>query len=804
MALGSVAGILLLFLATIVTLTYTGFYGQLPDYAELKNIRNSTASEVYSEDGVLFRKYYVQNRINADFTEISPHLINALIATEDARFFEHGGIDFKAWLRVLVKTILMDNRSSGGGSTLSQQLAKNVFPREEHPPFTILVSKLKETFIARRLEKLYSKEELLKLYLNTVPFGDNIYGIKVAAQRFFDKSPQDLQLEEAAVLVGMLKGNSIYHPVRHPERSLRRRNTVLAQMHKYGYLETEVRDSIQQLELDVHAYRSNDQSLGLYFSEHLRLKVEEILKDYKKPDGSTYNLRTDGLKIYTTINTKLQRYAEAAVNEHMAILQGQYYKEWARGTPWGKSDAFKNALHNSNRYQNLKKKGLSDDQIIDIMEDTVKMTIFNWKDGGYIQTEKSPIDSIKYYLTILNTGFLAMEPQTGLVKAWVGGINYQYFQYDHVKARRQVGSTFKPVVFAQALINGMLPCEYTNNELKTYEEFEYWQPRNSDGKYGGVYSMEGALSNSVNVAAVEVLMRGGIDSVVTLAHNMGIDSPIPPVPSIALGTMEASLSDMVQVYGTFANRGRRPEMHYLDRIETSSGQVIVEFDRPDPSTFEEVLSQDHADIMIKMMQTVVDSGTAKRLRYRHGLYNPIAGKTGTTQNHSDGWFIGFTPKIVAGVWVGAEHPAIHFKSLSAGQGANTALPIWGKFMKKVYADPEFKNWKYAKFPELARESWALMQCPPYLEEMPIIADYWNEENIEDYMTLKRQLPDIPVEQLITLMERKPKRRFESLYDYSERLARLAGKQLRRDERRVRRKEFWNDLLFGEKKKNRRN
>ncbi len=797
---GAVA-LIVLFFGMMAMLTYAGMFGKLPAYANLKSIKNNIASEVYSDDGVLLRKYYVQNRVNADFEEISPNIINALVATEDARFFEHSGIDFVAWLRVFFKTILLDNKSAGGGSTLSQQLAKNLYPREPHPPFTILVSKLKETFIARRLERLYSKEELLKLYLNTVPFGDNIYGIKVAAQRFFNKSPQDLKLEEAAVLVGMLKGNTLYHLVRNPENALKRRNTVLNQMYKYGYAQKAVVDSLKQLAINLESYRHHDNTLGIYFTEQLRLEVERILEKFPKPDGRPYDLYKDGLKIYTTIDSRMQRYAEEAVAEHMSKLQYQYYKEWRTGTPWGKSSVLKKAIQSSDRYQALKSEGLTDEEIDEIFRQPITMEVFIWKNEGREEREMSPLDSIKYYLTILNTGFLAMEPGQGLIRAWVGGIDYRYFQYDHVKSKRQVGSIFKPVVYTQALLSGMLPCEYTPNQMVRYAtDNGEWQPRNADGTYEGVYSMEGALSNSVNVVSVEVLQRAGIPEVKQLAQAMGIESRIPEVPSIALGSVDASLLEMVKVYGTFANRGFRPEVHYLDRIETNDGKVIVEFPRPNSRKFKQAIPMEQADMMVKMMQTVVDSGTAKRLRYRYGLYNPIAGKTGTTQNHTDGWFIGFTPNLVAGAWVGADNANIHFKSLSAGQGANTALPIWGLFMKRVLKDPAFQKWRSAQFPELTEENQAYMACPPYLEEMPILADY-NIEDWEEFQLIKRFLPLVANQDLIDALQRKRRRNNESLLDYADRIERYLRRLERRDENRENRKNFWSELLFKNKKKN---
>ena len=794
------AVLVLLFLFGMAVITYYGAFGDLPDYAALKSIKNNIASEVYSEDGVLLRKYYVQNRVNADFEEISPNIVNALIATEDARFFEHGGIDFRAWGRVLVKTVLMDDESAGGGSTLSQQLAKNIYPRQAHPPFTILVAKLKETFIARRLEKIYTKEQLLKLYLNTVPFGDNIYGIKVASKRFFNKSPQDLKLEEAAVLVGMLKGNTLYHPVRNPENALKRRNTVLNQMVKYGYAQQNLVDSLKQIDIDINAYRHYDQTLGMYFTEHLRLKVEQILKDIEKPGGGKYDLYKDGIRIYTTLDSRMQAYAEKAVAMHMEKLQNQYYKEWRRGTPWGKSKALEKAVKKSKRYQDLVAAGYTQESIEKIFKDTVTMEVFSWKNGGAEERRMSPLDSVKYYLVMLNTGFLAMEPNHGLVRAWVGGIDYRYFQYDHVKSKRQVGSTFKPIVYTQALRSGMLPCEYTQNSLVRYVTNDgEWQPRNADGAYEGVYSMEGALSHSVNVVSVELLQRAGIADVKNLAQDMGIEGRIPEVPSIALGTIDASLYEMVKVYGTFANRGLRPDMHYLDRIETNDGKVIISFNRPNPRQFKQVIPMNQADMMVKMMQSVVDSGTAKRIRYRYGLYNQIAGKTGTTQNHTDGWFIGFTPKIVAGAWVGADDPNIHFKSLSAGQGANTALPIWALFMQQVYKDPAFRSWRKSQFPDLSEESRAIMACPPFLEEMPILASY-DGEDWEEFDRMKRYLPYVSNEYLLRALQNKRRRNHESFLDYADRLERYIQRIHRQEERnREGRKNFWKELLFNKNK-----
>ena len=787
-----------LLLISLCFLVYFGSFGKLPGYPELRDIQNNTASELYSEEGALLGKYYIENRINAAIGEISPNVINALVATEDARFFEHSGIDMRAWARVLVKTVLLSDEASGGGSTLSQQLAKNLFPRKQFMAFTVLIAKLKELFIAKRLEKIYTKEELLNIYLNTVPFSENIFGIKVAAQRFFKVSPKDLNVEQAATLVGMLKATTRYNPVKHKERATKRRNTVISRMARYGYITPEESDSLQALALEHSYYKEgHSQGVATYFREHLRQELEEILEDYQKPDGSPYNLYTDGLKIYTTLNSRMQQHAEDAVREHMEKLQQQFYKDWRKGTPWGSSKVLRRAKEKSKRYKTLKARGLSEAEIDTIFEQPIPMEVFSW-DASKQERELSPIDSIKYYLTLLNTGFLAVDPSSGAIKAWVGGIDYKYFQYDHVKSKRQVGSTFKPLVLAGALQNGMLPCEYTYNRSVIYTEYDNWKPKNADGKYGGVYSMEGALSKSVNAATVEIMLRAGIDTVKTLAQQMGITSSIPEVPSIALGAVDASLYEMTQVYSTFANRGRKPVLHMLDRIETSDGQLIVEFEKPERASFKRSLEKEKADIMIQMMQSVVDSGTARKLRYEFGLRNAIAGKTGTTQNHSDGWFIGFTPKLVAGVWVGADQPAVHFKSLRYGQGGNTALPIWGRFMKDVQTDKNLKDWHGGKFAPLNDTTQALMECPHYLDDMPLLVEDFFQDGIANSYIINRILSVVHLEpgQYLKL---KPQRWNETEEEYIDRMRRYNERLQAKDERRQKRKERWSKILFGKKR-----
>lgn len=777
----------------IVVMVYMGWLGALPTYGELRAIRNNTASEIFADDGPLLGKYYKENRVNASMSEISPHIINALIATEDARFFRHSGIDLRAWVRVLLRTVVLFDESGGGGSTLSQQLAKNLFPRRPYKIFGTFINKVREMFTARRLERIYTKEELLNLYLNTVPFSENTFGVKVAAQRFFATTPQKIKVEEAATLIGTLKGTTLYNPVRNPDRALQRRNTVLNQMAKYGYLEEQACDSLKAMPLGLKYFKEGaNQGLATYFREHLRLELEQILKDYRKPDGSPYNLYTDGLKIYTTINSRMQGYAEEAMREHMSRLQREFLKSWRNKGAWNDPKLLDAAMKQSARYKALKAEGRSEKAIREIFNTPVKMRVFDWETKEELK-EISPMDSIKIHLAVLRAGFLAMEPNTGLIRAWVGGIDFQFFQYDHVKSRRQIGSTIKPVVYAAALMNGMLPCEYTENELTAYADYNNWEPRNSDGEYGGVYSMEGALAKSVNTVAVEVLLRAGISNVRMLAQDMGINGDIRPVPAIALGAVDASLREMITVYATLANNGRRPLIHYLDRIETADGEVLAQFDRPPPGAFRQVVPGQYAAMVTRMLQTAVNEGTGRRLRSEFGLGGEIAGKTGTTQNNTDGWFIGYTPRIVAGAWVGAELPQVHFRTTSLGQGASSALPIWGRFMRKVNNDSRLAKWRGGAFTPLPDTVAAMMSCPLYLPEMPV-----DGFMVQDSLTLGILMEEMLEGEggaSIRVRSRKPG---ETEAEYQAYLQKQLEKHQRREERRESRKDFWSETLFGKK------
>lgn len=686
-----------------------GAFGPLPTKQDLAGISNQLASEVYDANGNLLGRYYFEHRSNVKYKDISPQFIHALVATEDARYFDHHGVDLRAWFRVFFKTVLRKDEASGGGSTITQQLVKNLYPRADHGKYSLIINKLKEVFIAMRLEDLYSKEEIMEMYLNTVSFSENTYGIKVAAQRFFGVMPDKLNAAQSAVLVAMLKATSTYNPVANPEKSLMRRNLVLDQMRKYHYLTKTQTDSLkkQPLHLNYSPFNHNA-GMATYFREHLRLELKKILEDYYKPNGMSYNIYTDGLKIYTTIDETMQDYAEHAVKTHMAQLQKDFVNHLNGAPAWENDTILVLAVRNSPRYRRLKAEGYTPQQIDSVFNAPIKMTVFSWE-GKEEKRKMSPLDSIKYYLSFLNAGFMAMEPSTGAVKAWVGGMDYKYFKYDHVKSHRQVGSTFKPVVYATALHQGISPCTRIGNYLRSYPQYQNWTPHNSDNKYGGTYNMEGALSNSINTVTVSLAMRVTPKAVAEMAEELGMDGTVPRRPAIALGAHEASLLDMVQIYSTFANRGTRPEPFYIKRIETAQGRVIYQhwFDR---EVWKQPITQDEADMMTHMLRATVDKGTGRRLRHRYHFTNEIAGKTGTSQHHSDGWFIGYTPTLVAGTWVGGESPSVRFRDLSLGQGANMALPIYALFLQQLQTDKNYQDIFTATFPIPSEEVQETMKC----------------------------------------------------------------------------------------------
>lgn len=657
-----------------------GVFGELPTFEDLENPKSSLASEVISADGVVLGKYYIQNRSFTKYEELSPYLIEALVATEDARFERHSGIDVRGLMRAIVFL-----GKKGGASTVTQQLALNLFSgqRASSKPERIM-QKLKEWVISIRLEQRYTKPEILAMYLNTVDFGYNSFGIKSAARTYFNKDVKNLNIQESAVLIGILKGITLYSPVRNPERSLNRRNTVIGQMVKYGYLEETAADSIKALPIALNLRpQSHSAGLATYFREYLRMELNQWIENNRKPDGSKYNLYKDGLKIYTTLDSRMQEHAEEAMKVHMKSLQETFFEHWKGRDPWGsQTDILKLGMKRSDRYRVLRSEGYSDEEIEAVFNTPVDTRLFSW--NGWIDTLISPMDSIKYAKRFLHTGFMAMEPQTGQIKAWVGGIDIDFSQYDHVNlsAKRQAGSTFKPLVYTLAIDNGFDPCARIPNQPVTFEQFQNWTPKNYDGKNGGPLTMFQGLAASINNIVAYLMKQVGPEAVIELSRNMGISSHMEPFPSLCLGAFDMSVYEMVGAYATYANKGVWTQPVYLTRIEDKNGNVLAEFY---PET-REALSEETAYAMVKLLQGVVDKGTARRLRTRYNLTNEIGGKTGTTQNNSDGWFIGITPELAAGAWVGADDRAVRFRTTALGGGANSALPIWGEFFKRVYAD----------------------------------------------------------------------------------------------------------------------
>ncbi|MBR9861254.1 penicillin-binding protein [bacterium] len=677
-----------------------GVFGKLPPLEELENPKTKLASEIYSQDEELIGKlFYQEDRTNSDFDDIPKHMRDALIATEDARFEKHSGIDLRALLRAVSKL-----GRDGGGSTITQQLAKNLFHDRPDSKIKTIIQKFKEWILAVEIEKRYTKDEIVLMYFNTVPWG-NSYGIKSASKRYFNKNTEDLSMEEAAVLVGMLKAPTAYNPVRNVESATKRRNVVMFQMQKYGYITREAYDSLKTLPLETdYNFTDHNQGLATYFRSYLTKWMKDWTDRYEELTGVKYNIYDDGLKIYTTIDSKLQAYAEMAVEKHMKELQEDFFNETARRKrdPWYIEDQpgvvdktyIDRKIKHTPRYRSLKEKyGKKKDSIDYYLNKPVEMTIFTW--DGEVDTTLSPIDSLRYYKQILQCGFMAMEPQTGHIKAWVGGINHKYFQYDHVNknANRQVGSTFKPFVYARALDDEKIaPCEKvsTGPVILEYAEGKTWSPQNS-GDVPEEVTFYGGLQRSINTTTARVMKRLGPNSpevVRQTAGKMGIDeNKFEPYPTIALGVMDLSVFEMVGAYGTFVNEGTFVEPIFVTRIEDKNGNILEEF----TPKMEEALRKQTAYTICKMLEKVtIYPGTAGRLRARYNIPPDvgIGGKTGTTQNNSDGWFMGITPNLVAGCWVGAEERAVHFRSTALGQGANMALPIYARFMEKLYADPK--------------------------------------------------------------------------------------------------------------------
>ena len=691
----------------LIVLIWMGMFGEIPDKKQLSSISNQVATEVFSADSVLLGRYYWEERSTVPPGEITPALKNALVATEDVRFFKHNGIDTRSLFRVFFKSIILQKESAGGGSTITQQLAKNLFPRKSFAFLSLPINKFREIIIAKRLENVYTKDQILVLYLNTVPFGDNVYGVKTAADRFFSSSVKNLTPDQAAVLIGMLKASHSYNPRIFPDRSKQRRNVVLAQMQKYDFITVEEKNALQQKPLGLRYNKiTHNSGLAPYFREYIKNDLLTWCAAHERPDGKPYNLYTDGLKVYTTIDSRVQRYAEQAIQAHMKELQKKFAKQVSKGT----LDAVvKSQIKKLAIYRQLKENGLSEKEIISEMKKPAFRKIFTW-DGGK-ELEISTYDSLEHHLQFLQAGVLAIEPQTGHVKTWVGGIDHEFFQYDHVResTKRQIGSTFKPIVYAAALERGVDPCEYVSARQTAYSNVEDWTPQNSSSEsYDKKYSMEGGLAGSVNTVSVKLLEKAGIGQTIAIAEKMGIKSDLPNVPSIALGSPSISIMEMVSAYGVFANNGNYVKPILITAIADNDGNILHEAEKAPVKT--RALSESTSDMMIHMLQRVVSEGTGSSLRARYGLSNDIAGKTGTTQDNADGWFIGITPKLVIGAWVGADDPRMHFRSTAQGQGSATALPIVARLLQYANKDESLKLITKAKFQPLAPELLSRLDC----------------------------------------------------------------------------------------------
>ena len=672
-----------------------GLFGTMPSFEELENPQTNLATEIISCDGKVLGTYYVENRSNIYYSDLSPYLPQALISIEDERFEKHSGIDSKSLFRVAFG--VMTGKKRGGGSTITQQLAKNLFPRDENlSTVRLVIRKFQEWITATKLEYNYSKEEIIAMYLNTVAFGHNAFGIRSAAKTFFDKTPKELNIEESALMAGVVNAPTRFSPVRNPENALMRRNLVLKSMVKNGYLDEAQYDSISQIPIDMSHFGVMDHNVGqaTYFREYLRKELTEWAKNHTRADGKPYNIYRDGLKIYTTIDSRMQRYAEDAVKEFMGKeLQPLFYKHWKghKNAPFSLNDKDKidkiieTSMKRSDRYRSLKEEGMCHDSIVANFNTPEEMRIFSW--NGPIDTVMTPMDSIWYYKWFLQSSLVSIESRTGHVKAYVGGIDYQYFKYDHVtQAQRQVGSTFKPFLYALAMQEGeYTPCTKIPNIPYNIqlENGDFWSPKNAGKHINEEITLKYALAQSNNWISAYLMNRFGPQAVISMARRMGVESPIDPVPAICLGVCDLKLIEMVGAMSTFANQGVYIKPMFITKIEDKNGNVIQRFS-PEEN---EAMSEVTAYKMIELMKGVVQSGTGGRLRFMYNLNNPIAGKTGTTQNNSDGYFMGITPDLTTGVWVGAEDRSVHFRSTALGQGSHTALPIWAMYMKKVYADP---------------------------------------------------------------------------------------------------------------------
>jgi penicillin-binding protein 1A len=725
-----------------------GLLGHMPSFNDLENPESNLATEIISSDGETIGKFYNENRSSITYGELPKHLVDALVATEDERFYEHSGIDARGTLRAAASL-----GTSGGASTLSQQLAKQLFHGEGSKNIVMRIfQKIKEWIIAIRLERQYTKNEIIAMYFNVYDFNNYAVGIRSAAKTYFNKLPRELTLDESAMLVGMFKNSSLYNPTRNAQGVKNRRNVVLSQMEKSEIITELQRERLSQLPIKLDfKLQTHKEGIATYFREYLREFMKGWVRDNKKPDGSDYDIYRDGLKIYTTIDSRMQQYAEEAVYAHLANLQEEFFDQaktnknapFVRISDGETQNLMNRARKNSERYRIMKAEGKEDAAIMKSFTVKTKMRVFSWK--GERDTIMTPNDSIRYYKHFLQSGVMSMDPETGYVKAWVGGINYKYFQYDHVnQGARQVGSTFKPFVYATAIEQqGYSPCDSIIDAPFTipkgrHNVTETWTPRNSNNEYRGMVTLKKALALSINTVSAKLIDRVGPEAVVELTKKLGVQSDIPAQPSIALGAVEITVHDMVAAYSTFANQGIYTKPEVITKIEDKNGNILFQ---TLPETHD-VLNKDIAYAVVKLLEGVTETGSGGRLRtegggygynrvtgYPYALRNPIAGKTGTTQNQSDGWFMGMVPNLVTGVWVGNEDRSAHFKSITFGQGATMALPIFGMYMKKCYADKTLSVSKEA-FKRPANLAIKVDCWVPIVQDSTVIED--PEQNTDEF------------------------------------------------------------------------
>lgn len=686
--------IAVLFLISFYSSVAFGIFGELYSEKELKNFENDLATQVFSSDEVLIGKFFNQNRINVQYHEIPEHLIHALLATEDARYFEHNGVDQRSLLRVLIKSILFNNKSAGGGSTLSQQLSKNMYGRKNHGILTTPVNKCKEIILAKRLERVFNKEEILTLYLNTVPFGENVYGIEAAAKRFFNQSVSELKIHEAAVLIGMLKANTYYNPRLHPDHALKRRNTVLNQLFNYAYINEGKRDSLKALPLSLDYANLDSEGPADYFLVQVKKEAESILTKINTNNKTNYNIEKDGLTITTTLNYTLQSSANKAFKSHLSTMQKLLRNQYSVGK--SKKELDKMA-----------------DKIVKQIsgEDGLKRRLlFDW--DGYQMDSISRLDSVKHALTLLHGGIFGMHPANGEILAWVGGIDFKLQPYDQINAKRQLASTFKPILYAAALENGKIPCDYIDNTAFTLSDFDGWTPENYDHTEGGKYSLAAALAHSKNIPTVKLYFETGFDQLNYLWKKLGFSWVLEDKPSLSLGTAEASMFELAKAYACFANGGKMIQPYTIERITNNAGEIIYEHKKEEKQA--QIITEKTAILMNAILQKAIKEGTGTAIKNVYGVHFRLAGKTGTSQAYSDAWFVGYNPEILMVSRVGANTPLIHFNNGVNGSGSTLALPLVAKTLAIVQQNAVFFNQYNQPFKPLPKEHQNALNCADYL------------------------------------------------------------------------------------------